>query len=181
MSLAREVRGDWIHRIFYPVIPSVVTATHSGKVGALLAIPSTLSFKPPMVGVNIVPESNTHKLVESSGMFGVCILSQEHMGRLAKLAEKAAGVDDKLAWAGFEYELGRTVPVPILKDSAAWLECSVEWSREVGDHTLFVGLVRAAYADEDFDGYWQYEAYTPIFYVGRARRFRGSYVSLNLG
>jgi len=177
----RPVRAELIHRLFYPVIPAAVTAIHDGKVGGLLAIPSTLSFNPPMVGVTIMPTSNTHKLIQASRMFGICLVDYRHVEKLARLAEKAPGVEDKLAWAGFEYGLGETVPIPIIRQSSAWLECSVERAYEIGDHTLYVGLVKAAYAHEDFEDYWRLLDYEPIFYAGKTGRFKSSYIRLGLG
>jgi flavin reductase (DIM6/NTAB) family NADH-FMN oxidoreductase RutF len=177
----QPVRSDLVHRLFYPVVPAVVTAIHDRRVGGLLAIPSTLSFKPPMVGVTIMPTSNTYRLIQASRMFGVCLIPYSHVDKLARLAEKAPGVEDKLTWAGFEYELGGTVPVPIIRQSYAWLECTVETAYEIGDHTLYVGLVKAAYAHEDFDEYWQLIHYEPVFYVGKTRRFKDSYIRLGLG
>ncbi|GBC69565.1 Flavoredoxin [archaeon HR01] len=176
----RDVKPEEIHRLFYPVIPSVVASRHSGRVGALLAIPSTLSFNPPMVGVSLNPRTSTYGLVDKSGMFSICLVSYQHADKLARLAEHVPEVEDKLVWAGFQHVAGKVLPVPVLAEAIAVMECSVAWSRMVGDHTLFVAEVRAAYADEDFEGYWHFNRYRPVFYVGKSRRYGESYVSLDL-
>jgi flavin reductase (DIM6/NTAB) family NADH-FMN oxidoreductase RutF len=66
--------------------------------------------------------------------------------------------------------LGMRPVYPVLDDAAAWLECRVEWLREAGDHFLVLGAVVDAQASDDFAEYWGFRSYSPILYVGEARR-----------
>ncbi|MEM4189344.1 MAG: flavin reductase family protein [Candidatus Caldarchaeum sp.] len=178
MPAFEKVVGERVHRLFYPQIPAVVTASHGDEVGGLLAtsvIP--VSINPPMIGVALGKNHRTTRLVETSKCFGVCWLSYEAVDRLAKLALPVAlDVKDKLRECGFSYGWGRNVHVPVLDEAAAWAECVVNWSREVGDHVFYAGRVEAAYAIGDFGEYWSYRRYKPVFYVGGARAEWPKYV-----
>ena len=81
------------------------------------------------------------------------------------------GVDDKLAAAGLSHHSGRSVGVPVIDAAVAVLECTLVQTLPVGDHALLVGQVRAAYASEDFQEYWQFKGYHPILYTGSQHGF----------
>jgi flavin reductase (DIM6/NTAB) family NADH-FMN oxidoreductase RutF len=46
----------------------------------------------------------------------------------------------------------------------------VEWVKEAGDHFLVLGAVVDAQASDDFAEYWGFRSYSPVLYVGEARR-----------
>ncbi len=174
----KEVPHERVHRLFYPVIPVIITAEHGGTIGAMMAsscIP--ISLNPSMVGVAIMTTHTTHRLVKESGQFAVCWLSYDKLDKAVYVGETSGvGVQDKLKAAGLSHKPGRKLPVPIPDEAVAWLECKVAWSRVSGDHELFAADVVAAYAQEDFGEYWRFENYTPIFYVGKARPDTSRYV-----
>ncbi len=160
-----------VHRLFYPQVPAVVTASYLKEVGALLATSIVpISLNPPIVGVALGKGHRTTRYVEQSKCFGVCWLSYEALDRAQKLAAPTPpGVTDKLKACGFDYRWGKVVRVPVLDECVAWIETVVDWSGEFGDHFFYVGRVEASYAIEDFDDYWRFMRYKPILYVGSAR------------
>jgi len=170
--LFNRVAAERVHRLFYPQVPAVVTASHDGEVGALLAtsvMPASLN--PPAVAAALGKTHRTTRLVLDSNIFGVCWVSYENLERIVLLASPTEpSVRDKLAATGLGYRYGREARVPVLEDAAAWLECRVEWVREAGDHFLILGAVLASYASEDFAEYWGFKTYRPVLYVGEARR-----------
>jgi flavin reductase (DIM6/NTAB) family NADH-FMN oxidoreductase RutF len=166
------VPPERFHRLFYPQVPAVVTASHGGEVGALLAtsvMPASLN--PPKVAAALGREHRTTRLVTASNMFGVCWVSYECLEKVVRLAlPTEPSVRDKLAAAGLGYRFGHEAMVPVLDDAAAWLECRVEWVKEAGDHFLVLGAVVHAQATDDFAEYWGFRSYSPVLYVGEARR-----------
>lgn len=178
MPTFEKVPAERVHRLFYPQIPAVLTASYGDEVGGLLVTSVTpVSIKPSMIGVALGKDHRTTRLVEASKRFGVCWLSYEAVDRLPRLAESFPPyVRDKLRECGFSYRWGRVVSVPVLDEAAAWVECVVDWSREAGDHVFYVGRVEAAYASEDFGEYWSFRKYKPVLYVGGARAEWPKYV-----
>lgn len=177
-----RVPAERVHRLFYPQVPAVVTASYGDEVGGLLAtsiIP--VSMNPCLIGVALGRDHRTTRLVEMSDCFGVCWVSYEQVERLSKLAQPVpAHVKDKLRECGFSYGRGRVVGVPVLNEAAAWIECVVSWRREAGDHVFYVGTVEAAFAIDDFREYWSFRKYRPVLYVGGARADWPKYVRFPL-
>ncbi|MEM1942823.1 MAG: flavin reductase family protein [Candidatus Caldarchaeum sp.] len=176
----RKVPSHIVHRLFYPQVPAVVSAAYDDEVGALLAtsiIP--VSLEPSMVGVALGKQHRTRRLVESSGCFSACWLSYEKLEKFQRLAEHS-DARDKLRQAGFSYRWGERVRAPVLEEAVAWVECRLDWSREVGDHFFYTARVEAAYAVEDFDEYWKFIRYKPILYVGSARQELPRFVRLSV-
>ena len=179
----REVPMDRFHRLFYPVVPMIITSSYMGEVAGMMASSCMpISLNPPVVAVAIMTSHRTHRIVKNSGAYAVCWLPYEKLEQATFLGEvRSIGeVVDKLKAAGLEHDRGRTLDVPIPRDAVAWLECKVTWSKITGDHELFAADVKAAYAIEDFKEYWEFRRYHPIVYVGKARGEMGKYVEFRL-
>ena len=89
-----------------------------------------------MVAMN--PLHYTYDLVTNSNAFAINIIRADQ-GELVDLFGKSSGrkVDKFVETL---YELGSTGS-PILKDCLAFIDCSVKWSKEAGDHIVVVGSI----------------------------------------
>ena len=163
-----KVEPSLIHRLFYPQVPAILSAMAGKRVSAMPVVSYTsVSDSPPMVAVSSVPSHYTCRLVLDAGRFSLCILDRDHAGAVARLASvSGAKVEDKLADAGLKYSRGEKLKVPVIKGSAAALECTLAAKRKFGDHLLLVGEVRTAWATEAFDGFWDFSRYRPLLYTG---------------
>ncbi len=163
-----KVDPSLIHRLFYPQVPAVLSATVGKRVSAMPVVSyASVSDAPPMVAVSSLPSHYTCKLAVEAGCFSLCILDRDHAGAIARLASVSGSkVEDKLADAGLSYSRGDSLKVPVIQGAAASLECSLSSKRRFGDHVLLVGEVRAAYAGEAFNGYWDFARYRPLLYTG---------------
>lgn len=116
---------------------TVVSVRDDGGVHGMTANSFTsVSLDPPLVLVCIGKKNRTHALIEKEGKFGVSVLSEEHEA----VSRHFAGARDlpiDITW--FEEGLG----TPVIKESVAWLDCTVWRSYDGGDHTIFVGKVEA--------------------------------------
>lgn len=131
-GLFRQVLGQ------YPTGVCVVTAMHPDgeAVGMTIGSFSSVSLEPPLVG--FMPErtsSSWARLRECGSEFCVNILSegQEGIGRI--IAARKRNKFDGLSW--------RRSPagLPVLTDSCAFIDCSVEDLFHVGDHDIVIGRV----------------------------------------
>ena len=117
-----------------------VTAKHGDEVAAMTANFLTQSaFTPPMVTLAVEADSRTHRLIEASGQFAVCVFESgqtELAGQLGRKSRKHPEKFDGVAWTP-----GPLTGAPILDDCLAWLECRVTGKAESGDHTVYVAEV----------------------------------------
>lgn len=121
---------------------------------------SSVSVTPPRVLICLGNDTDSKPLVERSQRFAVHILGRDHAALGPRFAKLVPGLPDP--FQGLAHRVERTGS-PILNDCLAWLDCEVDSSLAVGDHTIFVGAVRAA-------GHAHGE---PVLYFNRAWRVLG--------
>lgn len=128
---------------------AIITACYNGQVNGFIASWITqVSFVPPLVMVAMNPLHCTCDLVTNSNAFAINILRADQ-AELVDLFGKSSGRKvDKFAET--LYELGSTGS-PILKDCLAFIDCSVKWSKEAGDHIVVVGSIVEANIVSDGD------------------------------
>ena len=110
-----------------------------------------VSFSPRLIAVAIENDARTLANIKASQAFTVNLLAADEMTLAAKFAQPYYGskikgragaaateIHHKLEEAS--YRLG-TTGCPILSNTLAWLECTLETIVPVGGHTLVVGLV----------------------------------------
>ncbi len=87
----RDAEPSKVHRLFYPQVPVIITAEFKGRVGGMPAIwCMPLSFNPPLVGVAVGPEHETHKIIRSAGAFDVNWLNFTYAKQVGELGETSA-------------------------------------------------------------------------------------------
>ncbi|MGA7076712.1 MAG: flavin reductase family protein [Halobacteriota archaeon] len=126
---------------------AIVTARYNENVSGFIASWITqVSFVPPLVMVAMNPLHYTYELITNSNAFAINVLRTDQ-AELVDLFGKSSGrkVDKFVETA---YEPGRTGS-PLLKDSLAFIECNVAWSREAGDHVVVVGSIVDARVTSD--------------------------------
>jgi flavin reductase (DIM6/NTAB) family NADH-FMN oxidoreductase RutF len=111
-----------------------------------------LSFAPKLVGVSVERTAITHQLVQEGGRFSVSLVARDDRAVVRRFTKPVEVDVDAKTLNGFPY-LERVTGAPILSQAAAFLDCEVRQTVEVGDHSLFVGeVVDAGFlADEDTD------------------------------
>jgi flavin reductase (DIM6/NTAB) family NADH-FMN oxidoreductase RutF len=121
---------------------TIVTSTHNGqRVGITASSFSSVSLEPPRVLICVAKRLYTHRVIETSQVFAVNILSaaQQEWGML--FAGKVPEGQDRFAEIDvFTAETGS----PLLPEVLGWLDCRLSGAHDGGDHTIFVGDVVAA-------------------------------------
>lgn len=163
-SFAQPVALDKAYRLLNHGPTVLVSARHDAQDNVMAAAWSMpLDFDPPKVAVVLDKSTWTRALVESSGRFA---LSVPTVGLAAMTVgvgtDSARQVADKLARHGVHGWRPEDDPdAPLLvAGCAAWLLCDVcVEPHNQQAHDLFIGVVRAAWADERVfsGGRWHFE------------------------
>lgn len=163
-----KVELSKLHRLFYPQVPLVLSASYRQRVSSMPVVAyASISDSPPLVAVACNPYAFTYKLCAKARAFSLCLLDAGKLKAVEKLASvSGAKVEDKLSEVGLDHTRGTKVEAPVLTASAATIECSLQSKRRFGDHVLLVGKAEACYASDDFSGSWAYRKYRPILYTG---------------
>lgn len=136
--LYREVVGHFATGV------AVITAKHDGvDFGMTASALASLSVEPPTLLVCLSRESVTHSAIHSAGAFGVNILTESQ----GDIATRFAGTDRAQKFDELRVRHGE-LGQPLLLDALARLECRVAEPVTGGTHTIFLGTVQNAEADE---------------------------------
>jgi flavin reductase (DIM6/NTAB) family NADH-FMN oxidoreductase RutF len=118
----------------------ITTRTDDMIYGLTATAFSSLSVEPPLVFVCVNKKTRTHPLIEQSGIFCVNFLAAD----MRHISDRFAGrVPDEERFKDLAYRSEAT-GAPVLNDAVAFLDCAVHEVFAAGDHTIFVGLVKAA-------------------------------------
>ena len=97
---------------------------------------SAVSLTPPLVSICIDQQADTHKVIAAGGPFVINLLSTGQEG----LSRRFAGKQTPDRFDGIGYQLSAR-DLPMLDGALAHIECEFYTGLDLGDHTLFVGLV----------------------------------------
>jgi flavin reductase (DIM6/NTAB) family NADH-FMN oxidoreductase RutF len=131
-----------------------------------------LSRVPPLLGVVVHPGRYTHDMIRFSEQFALNFPARDLLNHAHYFGVVSGADVGKLELARLATLRGSQVEAPLLENCVAWIECGLEDSYRIGDHTLFVGRVLAASAEsEAFDETWLAEDrdYRPLHYLGLDR------------
>ncbi|MFC2027819.1 flavin reductase family protein [Chloroflexota bacterium] len=157
----KHVEGTAGFHHHYPKLTAIVTSHAQGRDDAMaVAWLSSVSQKPPLIGISIAPKRYTYELIMESKEFGINFVSLEKAELIAGTGGCPGRDVDKFERFKIEKEVSLKTSVPILKDAYAAYECTLFSSYTIGDHEWFVGEVVATHYEE--------EAFTPSGHVDLA-------------
>ncbi len=136
-TIARVATGEQLRaamRLLAAPI-AVVTVDDDGlKLGVTVGSLVSLALEPPLVGISIGHQSQTHEPLRRAGRFVVNLLA----GDQDWLAQHfARSVPPIAQWVGIATRPS-ALAEPLLGYALAWLECRVVAEHPAGDHTVFV-------------------------------------------
>lgn len=103
----------------------------------------SVSLEPPIILISIDRATSIHDPFLKANAFGISVLKEEDRWLSDRFAYGAGDRFEGVAWRK------GTLDVPLIDDALATLECSLDRRIEAGDHTLFLGEVRAAESLEE--------------------------------
>ena len=133
----------------------VSTAWHGAQNVMPAAFVTPLSIDPPLIGIAVHPARHTHDMIRFSEEFALNIPTRQLLHHVQYLGSVSGAELGKLERTKLRTFRARRIDAPLLEGCVGWIECGVEDAYKIGDHTLFVGKVAAASAEQDaFDGTW---------------------------
>lgn len=142
------VRAD-THRAAARMFASGVTiaaATDGDRTHAITATAfCSLSLDPPLILLSVARGGQLLDVVRAGGHFGVSILAdhQQAIGEFGATSGRPMARDI----AEFDTHTAAT-GAPLVVGAAAWFDCVLETMADYGDHTVLIGLVVEAWAEE---------------------------------
>lgn len=149
----------------------VLTAAHAdGRVAAATVNWVTqASFEPPLIAVGVKADSHAHALIKDTQAFALNVLGKGQQA-LAFTFFKPAERQGQMI-SGEPFRPGAT-GAPILTNTPAFMECTLEATVEKGDHSVFVGRVVGVGLSKPPDGraddatLWLKDLGEKVFYGG---------------
>ena len=143
-----DVASFW--KLLRPEVVVWAVAEHEGKRSICpLGWTMRTSASPPMMAISVAPSRFTHGLIEGAGEFVLAYPGREQ-AQATQLCGSRSGRDvDEFAQVGVTVLPGWQVAAPVIAECVANLECRVVDRFTTGDHSIFVGEVVAAWAQED--------------------------------
>ena len=150
MSAKIQVNMASAYRLLHPMHTVLVSCV--GKAGkpniTTLAWAMPTSGSPPLLAISLAPRRHSHALIEESGDFVVNIPTLEILQAVYACGSLSGRSFDKFKKTNLTPIPGKKVKAPAIRECVAHLECTVEGKFTTGDHTVFVGKIVEAYADE---------------------------------
>ncbi|WP_397474516.1 flavin reductase family protein [Pusillimonas sp.] len=120
----------------------VITAESSGDVHAMTANAfMSGSLEPPLVLVSVARTARMHEKIQKTGRFGISILAQHQ--------ERTSNHFAGRPMAEGKPEFEQLDSVQVIADAVMQLGAELRHAYPCGDHTLFVGEVKALHLLED--------------------------------
>lgn len=142
MSISKEEFRRALSR-FASGVTIVTTKDADGKLyGITVSAFCSVSLEPPLILVCLERTTGSSRALPQSGAFVVNVL-RENQRHLSNHFASPAG--DK--FAGVEYHFGID-GIPVLTGALAHLECRLRDAHQGGDHSIFVGEIEKATADD---------------------------------
>ncbi len=161
--------GDYFHRLLHPSLTVLLVSKSRGKVNVMACSWITpVSEDPPLVAVAVGRESLTNQLIRESREFTVNIPPASMLSQVWKAGTTSGRRVDKVRELGLRLSDPRAVSTPVIEGCMASLECVVVREVEAGECTLFIGEVKAAYADRSLfkRGLWDLSKTDLLLHLG---------------
>lgn len=140
------------YKAFAPRVTVLVTTVDSkGRVNAApFSFAMPVSMNPPLLALGLNPKNDTIANIKETKEFVVNIPSSEILKQVWGCSEDFPRGVNELEKTGLTEVKSSKVKPPRVKECLAWFECSLEWIKEAGDHTLVVGKVLEAEVKDEF-------------------------------
>jgi len=154
-----ELPGKRANRLINHGPTILVSSRHGEKSNIMTAAwAMPVSHKPPMVAVAIGPSRCSHDLIIAGGEFVVNVPGADLLDAVWCCGTIHGHKVDKFNHCNLHQVQGKHVQAPLIAECIGAIECKLREHPTVGDHTIMIGEVLAAWAKPDlFDERLQVE------------------------
>jgi len=151
-----EVPISKANRIINPGCVIMVTSLSEKRPNIIvLAWQMPTSREPVLVAISIGAGRYSHELISVNKEFVINVPTADMLGKVMLCGARSGRDIDKFELAELTPLSGKFVKPPLIKECAAHLECKVRGTFDTGDHTIFIGEIVRACAEENlFEETW---------------------------
>ena len=145
-----DVSLEFAYRFLHPKHTVLVSCIDNSRRANIITLAWSMpvSRRPPLVAVSIAPKRYSHRLIEETGEFVINVPTIEIVNETLYCGSVSGRSVDKFKKTGLTPAPAKVVKAPIIKECIAHLECKLHQKIPAGDHTIFIGRIVAAYANE---------------------------------
>ncbi|MDP3142974.1 MAG: flavin reductase family protein [Candidatus Omnitrophota bacterium] len=127
-----------------------------------------VSQEPATVAICVAKTHFSHRLIEETGEFVINVPTWELLPKVIYCGSHSGAKLDKFKESGLmSQRANRIKNSPLIKECVGHLECQVRQKSDFADHSIFIGEVAYAFAEESlFDEVWQVDKVKLIFHLG---------------
>jgi len=169
MSAKVTIKLSSATRLLHPMHTVIVSCVgNTGKPNATtLAWAMPASTNPPLLAVSIAPGRHSHTLIEETGEFTINIPTLEALQATYACGALTGRSFDKFKKTNLTPIPGKKIKAPAIQECIAHLECEVDGQITTGDHTIFIGKIIEAYADNNtFNESYDLKKARVLFHLG---------------
>src|SRR4030042_2427992 len=108
------------------------------------------SIDPPLVLFSAAPARHTLANVRETGDFVLNLVSENILDRMWVCSKAFPRGVSEIEKAGLNERKSKKVKSPCIEECPGWIECTLEFEKEAGDHILVVGRVVHAECKDEF-------------------------------
>lgn len=169
-----EISPSGFYEILSPRCTVLIsTVDKEGRVNAApFSFVTPVSVEPPLVLYSSAPKRHTLANTRETGDFVLNIVSEELLEKLWVCSKAFPKGVSELEKAGLTERKSKKVRSPSIEECVGWIECTLEFEKEAGDHILVVGRVVHAECKDDFADKDKFDVSRakPLMHI-RGRRF----------
>ena len=169
MSEKISVEFSSAYRLLHPMHTVLVSCVDkTGKPNVLpLAWAMPTSRDPALVAISVGLNRYSHGLIKETDEFVINIPTVDIIQETLACGRTSGRDHDKFSETGLTPIPARKVKAPIVKECIAHLECKLHSKIKTGDHTIFVGEIVEAYANEGvFTDKYDVEKAKMLYHLG---------------
>ncbi len=125
----------------FPAFPCVMVTCQENII--TIGMVHIFSFSPPLVGIGVHPSRFSFQLLKSAKEYVINIPTKELLKAVNFCGEKSGREFDKFSTTGLTKEKSLRLKTPAILECPINIECRVIKEIEIGDHTWFIGEVKA--------------------------------------
>ena len=158
--MKKEIPPRWGLRLINtgPVVIATCGSAESPN-GITLAWCMPASHSPAMAAISVAPQRYSHDLIKDRGVFCVNVPGGDMLDCVMYMGTHSGRNGDKFGPAGVTPAPAASLDTVAIAECPGHIECEVAEAVTAGDHTVFIGEIKAAFVEESLfsNNHWNLE------------------------